>query len=379
MKWVNFLHIYQPPTQSKETLELVTHESYEKIISLLEKFPKLKLTMNIAGSLIELLENNGKENVLRKLAAFVADGRIELVGSAMYHPILPLIHEDEITQQIQLHNDISKKWFGENYKPKGFYFPEMAYSKEAAAIVQKMGFDWTILDERQISSEKINPGVKYILKDSGLAAIFRNHKISYHFPPESVFSDPETLKYSYLITAHDGELYGHWHKDDRGFYDKAFSNPEINFLTASEYLGEIKTEKLIEVPESNWESVPEDIKNGIPFALWNHPDNLIHNDLWSLAKQANSIINLNLNDPHIDGAKRHFHRGLASCAWWWASNQKIGPFSSLCWNPTEIEKGARELLAAIQTLKNADSDSRIQFEKKFGDLRDNIWTSHWRK
>src|SRR3989344_3192114 len=102
MFWANFLHIYQPPTQSEQLVRKIANESYLPIVAGLEKTPKAKLTLNINGSLTELLAKSGFESLLRKIANLVRSGQVELTASAKYHPILPLLPEPEIIRQIQL-------------------------------------------------------------------------------------------------------------------------------------------------------------------------------------------------------------------------------------------------------------------------------------
>ncbi len=383
MKWINFLHLYQPPTQSKEILDGVVAESYAKIISLLEEFPNLRLTMNISGSLLELFECYGHEGLIAAFSKLAHAGRIELVGSAMYHPILPLIPETEARAQIELHDSILKKHFGSAYRPRGFYLPEMAYSSDVGRIIADMGFEWIILDEIHAGKEKIDPTMRYRVNDLGdnltLGVIFRNHFVSKTFPPEFILEHSELLAEPYLITAHDGELYGHWHKDDKGFYKKAFTNPHITLITASEYRDELTKEKEIAVMTASWESTTDELAAGIPFALWRDPQNTIHADLWKLAQKSADIIRAHSYDSKSKAAAHRLHRGMASCAWWWASERRLGPFSPVTWNPTEIEKGATELLSAVRTLQHLDPDARLEIEKMFGDLRYNIWNAHWKK
>ncbi len=379
MKWINFLHLYQPPTQSKEILDTVTHESYFKIIELLKEFPKLKLTINMSGSLLELLERHGYEGLIKSFAQFARDGRIEIVGSAMYHPILPLIPETEVREQIQLQNCICQKWFGETYKPRGFYLPEMAYSESVAHILKELGYEWIILGEVHAGTEKINPAIRYHIQNIGLDVIFRTDGISKTFPPESVLENPEYFNKPHVITAHDGELYGHWHKDDKGYYKKAFTHANIEFVTITEYLAGLKETKNISIRDASWESTEEELAAGIPYALWKMPGNVIHEKLWGLADSVITMIRNHPYDANIQPANMRLSRGLASCAWWWASERKLGPFSPITWNPTEIEKGATELLTAARTLKKVDPEIRIKTEKIFTDLHDTVWKSHWIK
>ena len=57
--WANFLHIYQPPTQTREIVEKVTDECYRKLVAILQRHPEAKVTLNINASLTEQLDRYG--------------------------------------------------------------------------------------------------------------------------------------------------------------------------------------------------------------------------------------------------------------------------------------------------------------------------------
>ncbi len=102
--WANFLHLYQPPTQSKNLLHKIAKECYVPLAEGFEKYRNVVLTVNINGALTELLAENGYKWLLRKIGRLLKNGKIELVESAKYHPILPLLPEDEVVRQIESSN-----------------------------------------------------------------------------------------------------------------------------------------------------------------------------------------------------------------------------------------------------------------------------------
>ncbi|NQV88462.1 MAG: hypothetical protein HQ402_02835 [Parcubacteria group bacterium] len=377
MYWVNFLHLYQPPTQNEETLTRIIDESYRLIIKLLHTYPNLKLTLNISGSLLDLLEKYKHEDIINELKGFVEEQRIELVGSAMYHPILPLLPAKEVDRQIKLNSEICKKFFGSSYNPSGFFLPEMAYSKEVADVIKENGFSWIILDELHLQ-EKVDPSVRYTIKDNGLVAIFRNREISRMFPPEYIIKDVTDLHIKYLITAHDGEMYGHWHKEDHGFYEKVFTSKYITTITASEYVKMLSTEKEIVPRQASWESTLDELEQNIYYGLWYSPKNKIHKKLWELLRFANAQIDAHEQDKNYIHARKHFDKGLASCSWWWASGKKLDVWRPEIWNPSEIEKGAQELLNTVRSLDDNSSKDTIKAEKLYNQIRDIIWEKHWK-
>lgn len=155
MKWIQFFHLYQPPTQEQAVTEKVTRESYERIVSLHEQFPSMKTTWNLCGSLIELFEQNEQHQLIDRMRALNNRGQIELVGTAMYHPLMPKITEEEAERQITWQEDTLRRVFGNEVQLRGFYFPEMAYSSAMAALVKRRGYTWIILDEIHIPKSVI--------------------------------------------------------------------------------------------------------------------------------------------------------------------------------------------------------------------------------
>ena len=121
MIWSAFLHIYQPPWQTKEMTKKIAKQSYWRIVHILEKHPQAKITLNINGTLTEQLATHGEAPLLRAFSTLAKRGQIEFVGSAKYHAILPLIPRKEVIRQIELNNLTNKKYFGQWYNPKGFY------------------------------------------------------------------------------------------------------------------------------------------------------------------------------------------------------------------------------------------------------------------
>lgn len=375
MKWVNFLHIYQPPTQSKEVIDKIVSESYALLPELMRRYPRLRLTMSVSGSLLELLDRYGHAGVIEGYRKLAKAGRIELVGSAMYHPLMPLITPTMMRRQIKQNDLILKSHFGDSYAPKGFYFPEMAYSRGAGEMVKELGFEWTILDDIHVAGD-IEPHARYEILDSGLTVCFRNREFSRTFPPEFIVRNMKRAP-EQLITAHDGELYGHWHADDKGFYERAFSSPGIEMLTVSEFLESLKEEKIVKLRKASWESTKDELEAKEPFALWNAPGNLIHEKLWALAYAAEKIVMSRGDDARHSRALDALDKGFASCAWWWASGRKLGPFSPISWSPSDIEKGANMLLESVRMLKELPVADRLKVERMFSSLRDAVWNIHW--
>ena len=376
LKWVNILHLHQPPYQDEAVVKRIASESYELIIALLAQYPALTLTINISGSLIECLLRTGLRNIIEHIHAYAGEGRIELMGTALHHPILPLLPVEEAQRQIDLYLALFAETFPGIPQPKGFFFPEMAYAKSIGELVARKGFQWIVLDENHAGTE-VDPAVHYRIQGLPLSVLFRNRTISSNFPPEAIFTYLDiTHTDGALITAHDGEMYGHRHRDDNGFYEKAFANPLITFACASDYLRSLTTEAVIEPKEISWETTPEDEKAGAPYSLWQHPSNEIQELMWAFAHFCLQAIGNAKNDRHFSEARKRIDRGLTSCSWWWMSGRKVGSFSPVSWHPSETKKGLDELLASIRLLTTLSPKTKKEAEGLYEDIITRIAQSH---
>lgn len=375
--WINFLHIYQPPWQNKGVLEQVASESYEYLLVLFERYPNFKVSLNVTGNLIEQLSDY-RPDLLKRLQSLVVTGQIELCASSKYHAILPLLSKSQIQRQIELNQEILAKYFDIN-RIKGFYMPEMAYSDDVAKIVKKMGFTWLILDPIHCQT-KHQSDIFYIHKQTKLKLVFRNREISKAYPAEVIYKKlKQNLNSETIVTATDGEIYGHFHQDWQGHLEKILQNSNLLVKTVAQYLEEAKDAKLINLRQASWESSELELKQRIPFALWNNPKNKIHQSLWQLVDLASQLVVKYKQDKNLFWARQHLDRGVSSCTFWWASAQKPSDFSSLTWNPDMIDAGVEELVRVIRSLSSASVKEKLKAEKIYLDIKKNTWFTHWSK
>ncbi|MFC1613213.1 polysaccharide deacetylase family protein, partial [Patescibacteria group bacterium] len=334
MYWINFLHFYQPPTMEREIVEKAANESYRFILDKLEEYPDFKVTINICGTLTETLDKYGYGGFLKRLKKLVKKKQVELTSSAAFHPFFPMMPESEILYQIETNNAINKKYFGKLYKPSGFFIPEMAYNKKIAKVISQWGYKWTILDDIHLGGVmgNVNYNKGHIIKGMDLKVIFRRRKISKSYVPEKVL---EMLKNSKmprnLITATDGELYGHHYRDQNGYLTEILQNKEIETITVSEFFKKIKIWEEVDLVNASWESSEKEIKSGEPYILWNNSHNKIQKELWKLAILALKTANNHKSDINYGWARDHLNKGLASCTFWWAAGRDFkscfGPIS----------------------------------------------------
>ena len=388
MLWINFLHLYQPANTDAFVIREATERSYYRIIRALEEHPRAKFTININGCLLLRWEESGFQDLIRRIGELLKAGRIELTGTAAYHPLLPLVSSEEAKTQILENEEILCKHFGSGFKARGFFLPEMAYSPRVAKLVADMGYKWLILDELAVNGTigKTKHDQVYLDKNSGLQLVVRSRHYSSGFVPDicARILDRKNLsseeKNQVVISATDGELYGLRHIDHTAEFEKFLERSDVDTATVTEFIDEYKTKIIpIKPKKHSWETSEEEYVQGKPFLVWQDKNNKIQVELWQFVGFVNKILKKNQQDSNYFWARWHYVRGLASCTWWWASGRDFSHiFGPVSWNPDQVGLGVNEFVRAVRALDNIDTrEQKIKAEKKWLHIKKMIWLNHW--
>jgi len=358
MYWANFLHIYQPPTQTEGIVRKITEECYRTLVRVLEEAPHAKITLNINAVLTEQLERYGFRDVIGGLKRLAERGQIEFTGSAMYHPILPLIPKEEVVRQIKLNTEVNRRYFGDVYQPQGFFPPEMCYSADVAKIIAEMGFRWIIIDEIAFSGKigQVRSDTIYTIKElPDLVVFFKERPFSAGITYGSYPTAGSFLKAlkdrlaseTYLLTGTDGEVYGHHRPGQERLLQELFQAKEPKTRTISELLHLFKKREEANPLPSSWSTWEDEMAEGIPYPQWQYPGHELHQLQWRLTRLALELVKTVSHETTGYAEARHLlDEGLHSCQFWWASCQ---PW----WDTGMIEWGARKLFDAISHVREA--------------------------
>jgi hypothetical protein len=366
MRWINFFHIYQPPAWDEAIVRRAAAESYLPLINILREHPKTKITLNITGALIEQLIELGLNDVLTGVRQLAERGQIELVGSAMYHPILPLLPPAEVVRQIDLQDQLCRSVFGRVFSPRGFYPPEMAFHPSLEKLLVDRGYQWVILDE--LAGEQNSAQItfdQHYRTAAGLSVVFRNRSVSdflsfsanIDVPKQAIAAiQQDQRSRDYLVTAMDGENLGHHRPGVDRLWDFLTNWPDFTTLTASEYLAQLPPPVAVDLQGCSWSSQDAEITSNIPYGLWNHPDNPIHKLQWELTYLVIEAVNNSTADPAHDAARRLLDRALTSDKYWWAS-------ASPWWDMTIVIRETQRLIDVIGPLEHVPSKIKNQAGK----------------
>ena len=379
--WAPLLHVYQPPTQEIEILKKINKECYRPLFSTIENYENAKFSLNINGCLVDLLYEYGMADTMDLLKNLVSENKIEILGTAKYHPILPLIPEKEILHQIGMNEEINRKEFGNIWEKKGFFPPELAVSTKLTEIIYKLGYKWIIMSG--IACPEDWPYDKIYCTPNGLKLYFRDDILSNQISFKKttakdfikslrkMFKSKEEYdgisdkgRVRYILTAMDGETFG-WHIKN---YEKVFLGKVLELILSNEdtndkilkleenikvvFISELEkyfpiSNKEVKIRESSWSTNYDDILNKIPYPLWKHPDNNIHKYYWKIIKSLNKLMDLADKleltgkwevENYYNTARWFYDRGLHSCPTWWANPQNG------TWSPNLIYNGLELLL-----------------------------------
>ncbi|NVM53567.1 MAG: hypothetical protein HWN66_07660 [Candidatus Helarchaeota archaeon] len=337
--WALLLHIYQPPFQNIEILQKVEDESYSKVLDVFLKFPKAKFTLNINGSLTELLYNFKFFDTLNKIKELAQKGQLKFTGSGKYHPILPLLPPAEIMRQIYLNEEYNKQILGPIYEsPKGFFPPELAISRGVLDILEQLRYKWVLASG--IACPTDWPISEYYTYKS-LPILFRDDIVSNQISfkkletPEEFLTKIRTMfdDNYYIITAMDGETYGHHIENyEEEFLGAVFAEledkKEIQMIFLDDILNLFEKGANIIPNNSTWSTIPKNLQEKNPYPLWADPENKIHEVLNHLRSitiklwQALERYTAQIPEDHLEfynTARLSLDKGENSDGAWWAS------------------------------------------------------------
>ena len=404
--WAQLFHFYQPPTQIPLVLDKICKESYGPLLRVLEDNPHVRATFNINGALLEMLQDYGHRDIIKRLRLLGEKGEVEFTGSGKYHPILPLLPQVERQRQMELNVATSSHFLGQSFAPRGFFPPEMCYSDEIVPEVVSMGHRWIILSGVACPASWPVDKVYQVENDGKrLAVLFRDdilsNKISYkQIGPADFLEHMRQFKGDkenvYVITAMDAETYGHHIKDweklflaavyeqlspTRKTYEEikeatALATQQSSLLSDAEFVRQVKTVTLTDLLQefplaevvspkpSSWSTSAGDLEAGDPYPLWMAKDNEVHQLQWEHLHLC--IEMTNEAQKCADNDECRFFAGIArglldlalhSDQFWWASRRPM-------WDINLIHLGlieqSRVIVNAYRAINKSGTDGRTK-------------------
>ncbi|NLT42797.1 MAG: alpha-amylase, partial [Anaerolineae bacterium] len=94
------LHNHQPVGNLPEVFRQTYDSAYLPMVDLLERHPTVRAALHYTGPLLEWLQQE-EPSFLMRLEALQASGQVEIMGGALYEPILAVIPDADKQGQLE--------------------------------------------------------------------------------------------------------------------------------------------------------------------------------------------------------------------------------------------------------------------------------------
>jgi len=311
------LHLYQPITQEEGFFKRVVNQSYLPLLDFIEKTPQFYVSLNTPLSLLEQMDRYGFSTWLARLRALVVAGRVELVGSGAYHPLLPKLPVPLVEQQITLNEYGLGYYFGRHssfegnkalllQEVTGFFPPELAINTNLLSILDSFGYIWVLVDESALFSDSFRATHKYGVYDCSDLAI---KVVCRHRTFSNMLSFKRTLDIRDLVNlatnakdsfvvAFDGEFLGHHF--DKGFQLfklllDSLHSMGITTSTVGSHVTNSMSSGAASIRTSSWGASDADMSVGNEYPFWADSANEIHQIQWSIVEDL--LVDIPLGSP----------------------------------------------------------------------------------
>ncbi len=230
IKFIMILHNHQPVGNFDWVINDAADDAYVLFLDVLEKHPGIKFGLHTTGPLLEWFEEKMPE-YLDRVAAFVKNGQLEILGGAFYEPIISVLPDCDKFGQIDMMNRWIEKKFGK--RPEGCWMAERIWEPGLASIAGSCGFTFTALDNTHFQSAGLEDKQiwgSYVTDDQGitLRVLPIDYQLRYLIP----FHEPqETIDYinslkecgvTAVTYADDGEKFGVWPGTKKWVYNEGW-------------------------------------------------------------------------------------------------------------------------------------------------------------
>lgn len=359
--WSLTLHFYQPPTQELEITKRILESCYLPLLRMLSKKSGFGITFNISGSLMLQIKQLKAYDFFDLVKKLIDEGKVEIVNSVIYHPLIPLIPKDVVIRQIEKNNQIIKELLGVKVT-EGFFPPELAITNDNLNSIKSK---YIFIDESavQIVDKMHIPIVKYgkrylLLNNRRICDLMRSYPTQLSLKTVVNVVRENSNEESLTMTVNDAELFGHHYAERLDVLTDLLEVKEITYLKASDAISKFGNQAPVvsDIKVSSWQDCPD-------FTLWNK------NDLQKKYIQLLQVIYELMPNNSDYRTKDLFDQGTSSCYLYWLSNW---PW----WHPSLVESGATQLITCMRNL-SISGKKKMRVEEIYFDFLKEIWGYHW--
>lgn len=221
MRKIRFMfgsHCHQPVGNFDHVFEMALRDAYEPFMAELEHHPGITMSFHFSGCLLEWLEDH-RPDFLDRVAAIAATGRLELLGSGFYEPVLAALPDRDRRGQLALMNDYIEERF--HRVVHGAWMTERVWEPQVIPSLLSAGLRYVVIDDYHftcagLKAEELDG--YYVTETDGvpLAVFPISERLRYAIPFEAPEKTIEILRAAWergvgtMVMMDDGEKFGLW-------------------------------------------------------------------------------------------------------------------------------------------------------------------------
>ncbi len=343
------IHCHQPVGNFSWVVAQAYDRAYAPFLDVLERHPHIRCALHYTGPLWDWCAAH-RPALLRRVAALVKRGQVELLGGGYYEPILPMIPEADRQGQLAQLSGAIKRLTGR--LPRGAWLAERVWEPDLPRTFAQAGLDYTIVDDTHFrpaapwlppDATDVHNGVReflgyYATEDQGarLAIFPASKSLRYSLPFKPPHETIDLLRRlargeAYAITfADDGEKFGFWPKTydwvykerwlERFFEALEAERDWIRVRTFSDLLDAHPPRGRVYLPPASYDEMLEWSGGNFRNFLVKYPEaNLMHKRMLDLSRRLQEATagqgSASRRAP-LAQARRHLYMAQCNCAYW---------------------------------------------------------------
>jgi alpha-amylase/alpha-mannosidase (GH57 family) len=218
LRFVFGIHVHQPVGNFDAVFADHADSVYEPLLRTLEEADTLPVALHVSGPLLDWLDRHG-HGYLDRVARLAGEGRIELLLSGFYEPVLPALDRPDRLDQIRWMREWMRHRMG--VEATGLWLTERVWEPDLAGDLADAGVRYVFLDDWHLGASgletrDLHRPFRTDWAGKGVDVLPIDERLRYLVP----FRPPEELA-DYLldlkaagrrmaVLADDGEKFGGW-------------------------------------------------------------------------------------------------------------------------------------------------------------------------
>jgi 4-alpha-glucanotransferase len=251
------LHLHQPVGNFDHVFEQHVEDVYRPLLEHLVSREFFPVVLHLSGPLLEWLETH-EQSYLERLGRQVSDGKIELLVSGMYEPVLVSLSRADRVEQIQWMRDAIRRRFGVD--ATGLWLTERVWEPELAADLATAGVRYALVDDRHFlvtgfAADQLHAPFLTESDGKGVSLFPIDERLRYLIPfrpPEETAEYLRQLRgagHRLAVLADDGEKFGGWPGTKDWVYGQGWLNRFTDTMGGLIRGGEVQLSRLDEALE----------------------------------------------------------------------------------------------------------------------------------